>query len=241
VRQIIDLMPGGDVQLTDAGATVDAYYPLKFAYPYLTVKTPWCVNHSRRVALQLSTGGDHRKNTPLADQIGLKDALERRFYIIDEPGKPSDITQIAKMLAEAEFFIGIESGITHVAHSVGVPTMLLQNGTPHADFYDYHFGNPGWHLFKDAAALIEMMGRPAWAGFLKLRKPAPDVEVLSIPTSLMPTPAVQSVRPPPGLISPQVLPPPPCQRCGGQLVRGRRCGDWVCNQCGMTTRVGCAE
>lgn len=68
-------------------------------------------------------------------------------------GKPMNLKTIIETIAESEHFIGIDSGISHLCHSVGLPNTFIKyfknrDGLGHR--HDIHFYHPNkkYHTFK---------------------------------------------------------------------------------------------
>lgn len=58
-------------------------------------------------------------------------------------GKEMSLEKIVEEMATAELFVGVDSGMSHVAHSVGVPMILVEYGLP---IVTTHRGKPFKHV-----------------------------------------------------------------------------------------------
>ena len=65
-------------------------------------------------------------------------------------GPRYSLQQNVEFAASAEFFVGIDSGLSHLAHSVGVPVHLLRNLVPVHHARTTHRGKQTW-LYRDVA------------------------------------------------------------------------------------------
>ena len=69
------------------------------------------------------------KNPSAAEQIKITDQILYQHHGL-RLGKHYTVAQCVEYLAGASFFVGCDSGMSHIAHSVGVPVFLLQYGLP---------------------------------------------------------------------------------------------------------------
>jgi hypothetical protein len=94
--------------------------------PYVSTKVRWGPNNSRIISYQLETLAKHRSDRLCHPRLikGLSDQLPGYEFV--ELGKEhqSSLSEIIEILAQSELFVGIDSGMSHVAHSVGVPVFL---------------------------------------------------------------------------------------------------------------------
>jgi hypothetical protein len=131
--------------------------------PYVQTGRRWAPSRSRVIAYQI-----HTHTTHLPDRFcdpGLMDRLRSQMpgFEFVEIGKKHQRTlaEIVAILAGAACFVGIDSGMSHVAHSVGVPTFLKH----HAEL---HLAHPGkeYVAFADghqlSGLLAEHLRRPRW-------------------------------------------------------------------------------
>jgi ADP-heptose:LPS heptosyltransferase len=60
-------------------------------------------------------------------------------------GLPKSLEENIQIIAESDLFIGIDSGLSHVAHSVGIPNLYLkyfQNKDGYGQRRDIHYYHP---------------------------------------------------------------------------------------------------
>ncbi len=112
------------------GASLDGFNV--WATPYLPTKRRWGMLTARPFVCAhfegLSSAAE--KNPPVGD-------LDRIQAWADERGLPlypltRDLTieKIVDLLAQCTLFIGVDSGMSHIAHSVGCPTYILEYRLP---------------------------------------------------------------------------------------------------------------
>jgi hypothetical protein len=103
--------------------------------PYVPTRVRWRGPGSRLVTYQLVTHTHHRPERllPEADAHRFRAWCEARGWRALDLWRPQHPTggepplaQCIEWLAESAFFVGIDSGMSHVAHSVGVPTHLYR-------------------------------------------------------------------------------------------------------------------
>lgn len=87
--------------------------------------------HSAKVAVHfdgVSSAAD--KNPSSVERAAIIDHLSNLGYEPVFLGPHQTIAEAVDVLATAAFFVGVDSGFSHVAHSVGVPMFLLQYKLP---------------------------------------------------------------------------------------------------------------
>lgn len=93
---------------------------------YLPTKVTWSYNGSHRgkvcYSIDYVTGG---KKKSLPNAIDLKGILEEHFEQVVLVDKPMAFERVVNHLATCSVFVTNESGLAHIANSVGVPTVLL--------------------------------------------------------------------------------------------------------------------
>jgi len=101
-----------------------------FENRYLPTKNHrWSANHSRRIVTQFIPRYPNSSKCCSNNDLKLfEDFFKERNYQTTKLGLPYSIDEILKNMSEAEFFVGVCSGMSHVAHSVGIPINLIRNG-----------------------------------------------------------------------------------------------------------------
>jgi hypothetical protein len=93
---------------------------------YVPTKVRWAQHDSGVISYQLETSTSHRPgrfcDPHLIEDLG--DLLPGYEFI--EVGKQhqSSLSEVIQILSRSTLFVGIDSGMSHVAHSVGVPVYL---------------------------------------------------------------------------------------------------------------------
>jgi hypothetical protein len=125
---------------------------------YLPMPQGWIADpHSRRILTQLQ-GAQSRsssKNTSEADVSRLLQYLTSLGYeageVTNDWARPLKMT-VDRMIA-SRLFIGIESGWAHVAHSCGIPCIIIRNDQIPKILNNYHVGNE-YTVYENVDELI---------------------------------------------------------------------------------------
>ena len=93
---------------------------------YVPTKVRWTRNASRIISYQLETSTPHRPDRFCEPRLieDLSDQLPGYEFIELGKTQQSTLNEIIEILSQSEVFVGIDSGMSHVAHSVGVPVFL---------------------------------------------------------------------------------------------------------------------
>jgi len=67
------------------------------------------------------------KNSSSKDVKKVLSFLYDGGYKLQKLGRPLSITEDIEHLSSCDFFIGVDSGISHICHSVGTPCIVIQN------------------------------------------------------------------------------------------------------------------
>jgi hypothetical protein len=88
----------------------------------------WQPNKSRKIAYQFGHGGaTDRLIQDINDETRILDAIRSKGYEPIELGGSFGDIECVKRAAMCEFFVGTCSGMSHLCHSVGVPTHIITN------------------------------------------------------------------------------------------------------------------
>ncbi len=103
-----------------------------WATPYMKIPDPWYwLGAHRHVTYQFDGISSPQKNPPREQQAIILDHLERVLgYTCIPVGKGRPLAECAELLATSAFFVGCDSGVSHLAHMTGVPLFLLEYGLP---------------------------------------------------------------------------------------------------------------
>lgn len=125
---------------------------------YLQFKNCWKLNNNnKKIIAQLN--GAHssgkRKNCSDEDIAKLNDFMNKSGYVINQiqSDKYPLIKDVVNEMANSRLFIGVESGWAHIAHSSGIPCIIIKNSYAIKKFFSYHIGNE-YTLYKDVDDLI---------------------------------------------------------------------------------------
>ena len=155
VKRIIALLDSnGAIEFTDKLGKLHIDYHQMWRHS-LPTRRHWVSGGN--VCLQL-TGNwkGEEKNTPPRQAADLRRGLHDLGFEIVELGLPMTIEDGVANLASCRFFIGIDSGYMHAAHSVGCPRFLIRNKMP---WIDAVHGGRNWIGCSDANECLDLIRR----------------------------------------------------------------------------------
>jgi hypothetical protein len=138
LREILPLLNGPErshVELTKAPFTEELDGFATWATPFWPTKTTWQPG-SRRHQIAIHFDGHSSaddKNPPPADLDRIWQFLTDQMqagYMITELGGHQSLAEMVEAAAGSDLFIGVDSGPSHVCHSVGVPMFLVEYKLP---------------------------------------------------------------------------------------------------------------
>ncbi len=103
-----------------------------WANPFFPVSDPWYWRGNHQYVVYHFDGvSSPEKNPPIDDQARILQAIEQQCGLPCIPlvGYYS-LVQAAGLLCSAAFFVGCDSGFSHLAHCTRTPIFLLQYGLP---------------------------------------------------------------------------------------------------------------
>jgi len=139
----------------------------EYPHPYYPTKHVWKPKRHRRLCVQFDNNQVPEtcaRSFKYHDRLALLDWLKDKPYVV--LGKPLSVSQCAEIAATSDLFIGMDSGMSHLAHSVGVPTLLLHWEALdrfHPKKLFYRFGNAkegiriAEGLLKDFSPWLKML------------------------------------------------------------------------------------
>lgn len=99
-----------------------------YQHQYLPTKRCWSLTDERTICIQLNgQWKGHLKNPSIAEKMRLIDTLNSVGFSIREIGLPMRLAECVDALSRCYCFIGVDSGIMHVANSVRCPRILVRN------------------------------------------------------------------------------------------------------------------
>jgi hypothetical protein len=123
----IQIPEGAILKLTNKPVTVIRKITVEeFPYPYYPTKVQWTPKYHGRICIQLDNSQvpeQCARSFKYHDRKAILEWLSDKNYII--LGKPHSVAQCAEIASKSDLFIGMDSGMSHLAHSVGLPTLLL--------------------------------------------------------------------------------------------------------------------
>jgi hypothetical protein len=109
----------------------DLVYKIKY-YP---TKIAWKSKKYKQICYQFDGIWRASLKNPKPDDLKIiMKFLESTGFKLVRLGLPHSITRDIEIASRSDFFVGIDSGMSHVCHSVGVPMYLIEYGMP-VDIY----------------------------------------------------------------------------------------------------------
>jgi hypothetical protein len=134
-KEILDVLDSpGQVELTLAEPTVGVDGYNVWNAPYFPTKNRW--DGSRRhkyVCMQFDGQSAAQATNPgLAEERLIRRFLQDRChgFELKTLGKHLSVQECVDIAADSALFVGVDSGMSHLCHSVGVPIFLLEYGLP---------------------------------------------------------------------------------------------------------------
>ncbi len=152
-------LDGFDVWATQYFPTKRQWSPDRQAYPFNFI----CAHFDG-----ISSAAD--KNPPFSDRahIALWAAQNRLSVMyLGDPAQPLD--EVVGLLANCALFVGCDSGFSHIAHSVGAPTYLLEYKLPVVTCHRHK----SYVLCKGAGHFTQQADN--WLHYLRTLDALPDV------------------------------------------------------------------
>lgn len=158
LTEIVPLLDGpGQVELTDDGPPTvwhDKHLPARIAYN--KTKVSWRPNDSKTVCYQFDGKAHKTKNFVNAEQENeVLDFLFSRGFELRRLGWGMPLQECVRALSEAHFYIGVCSGMTHIAHSVRTPRFLVCNGYGVDGIILNHGTVKKYGMFLDASDIFQ--------------------------------------------------------------------------------------
>ncbi len=99
--------------------------------PYWPTRPRWSAGPYRQVCYQFDgKTHPHKTNPPPTDLLRLLSPWLPTGYKFTQLGLPLSIADDVQLLAHSDAFLGVDSGISHIAHSAGIPCFLLEYEEP---------------------------------------------------------------------------------------------------------------
>ena len=129
----------GYVRVVDEPPTqcIDDRYAV-WSLPYCPTRQRWTPGPYGRIAIQLDGRSYAKEKNPPDDERALLESPWMPGSTITKIGLPLTLEQSVEVLAHSDVFLGVCSGMSHVAHSVGTPCFLLEYGI---ELINSHRGN----------------------------------------------------------------------------------------------------
>lgn len=120
---------------------------------YRLIKTPWKSGRYMRMCYQFyGTSCWRRQNFRRGDALQLYNSFPNLEKV--KLGLPLTLRQSVEVMLKSDFFVGIDSGMTHLARSVGIPTFVNPQQVPMDWFYRWHPKNsPSYTIFRSLTEL----------------------------------------------------------------------------------------
>lgn len=149
-----------------------------FQNPYFPIKGGWKGQGSNKVACHLTGGTSWNQNLSKNEVERVVWELRRRGYDPIPVGLPLSLEESVEVMRGCGMFVGIDSGLSHVAHSfTGLPVHIMQARLPKEHVQWIH-GVQEYFLESTAQSLVDHMGPPTECSERE-DVPAKDVLILT--------------------------------------------------------------
>jgi len=141
LEEIIPLLNSkGTIILTEKKG--DQYLNADQVYqdPYFKTHMEWTENKRSYFSYQFD-GFSHKKfsNMSKEEEEKILKHITNKGYVVRKLGKNQTIRECVRILAESKFFVGVDSGMMHLAHSVGTPVYAILNKRNKQTFEEIHY------------------------------------------------------------------------------------------------------
>ena len=131
-KEILDALDSpGEIELTLSEPTVASYGYAVWSSPYFPTKNRWR-NTARHkyVCMQFDGQSTPQANASSQEELLIKRVLQERCHGLGSivVGKHFSVQECVSIAANSALFVGVDSGMSHLCHSVGVPIFLLEFG-----------------------------------------------------------------------------------------------------------------
>ena len=124
----IKIPKGANIEIADKVVTeIRKITVEEFPYPYFQTKRKWSPGPYGRVCIQTDNSqipDNCSRSFKYHDRKALYEWLQDKTHHIIL-GKPYTVAQCVDVASTSDLFIGMDSGMSHLAHSVGLPVILL--------------------------------------------------------------------------------------------------------------------
>jgi hypothetical protein len=130
ILDVLDI-PAGRVVIVDERPTDGFEASLAWRVPFMPTKRRWRPGPHKRIAVQFDGRSVAELKNPPPDQLAelMGDWLPAG-YTMTTIGLPRTVQEDVDILATSNAFIGCDSGMSHLCHSVGTPCFLLEYRMP---------------------------------------------------------------------------------------------------------------
>ena len=155
------LSTNGRLALVDDPPTAELTYLEHFGSPYLPTARGHVRGASRNFTYQFNGNyNSYLKNMSRADEESVIRSLVRLGLTPIDVGGPLAIERKIRLMSEAAFHVGVESGMAHVAISVGMPVYIILN---RVNFHDvrslYYNRGLNYTFFQYPGDFLEFIRR----------------------------------------------------------------------------------
>lgn len=113
-----------------------------FGHKYVRTKIHWTDRYYGKVCYQFDgRSSTQAKNLPRQKEFTLIEAIEKLGSIPVKLGSELSLLECVQEAATSDLFVGVESGMSHLCHSVGVPTIIIPSSLGEDFIKKYHNNN----------------------------------------------------------------------------------------------------
>ncbi len=157
LKKILPLFKHDDmIELTEEEITESKiHWTLGHKYPFISTKITWKPNNSKKICYQFDAKSKTAARFPSEDvKEEILSYARSVGYELVKLGHELTLEECIRALSESEFFLGLDSGFSTVAASVGIPVFFTQNNRSIEIWEKYNHSNKHFILARDYLELI---------------------------------------------------------------------------------------
>lgn len=115
---------------------------MTFGYKYLQTRRIWKPGYYNRICYQFDgRSSAHAKNPTKSELDFIFYTMKSTGADLIKLGNHLSLAECVEIMATSDLFLGVDSGMSHVCHSVGIPTYILRSRLSDGFIKYYHGDN----------------------------------------------------------------------------------------------------
>jgi hypothetical protein len=141
MKECADLMEHDRPMIFTKRAPTEQLGSWVFKEKYLPTKQRWDPTENW-IAYQFDGRSHHHKNLSRNQEHEILSAIRRRGFKPVRLGGHISLMECVDILSRSHMFVGVDSGMSHIAHSVRIPMILFANGASLDWIQQFHENKP---------------------------------------------------------------------------------------------------